>query len=136
MKIYFSASVRGGRENVEIHAEIIKLLKKYGEVITEYLGDKSLSDQGQMDTTDEHIYRRDMDWIKGADVLVADVSTPSIGVGYEIRSAEILNKKVLCLYRYGSSKKISGMINGNENLKIGIYKSIDDLAGILNNFFK
>lgn len=136
MKIYFSASVRGGRDNVEMYAEIIELLKDYGEVMTEYLGSKALSDQGQMDSSDENIYKRDVAWLKEADVLVADVSTPSVGVGYEIASAETLKKKVLCLYREGSPRKISGMINGNKNLIMKTYRNVDDLRYIINEFFK
>src|SRR6185369_6899065 len=109
MKIYFSVSVRAGRENAQIYPEILKLLKQYGEVLSERNADPSF--HGEINMKDEEIFKRDMDWLKSADVLVADVTTPSLGVGYEIASAEILKKNILCLYRESAEKRISGMIN-------------------------
>jgi hypothetical protein len=44
-----------------------------------------------------------MSWLKEADVIVAEVSTPSLGVGYEIGKAEDMGKRILCLYK---NKKI------------------------------
>jgi len=135
MKIYFAGSIRAGRDNKEIYSKIIDLLKEYGEVLTEHVGHQDLTDHGE-DLSDDFIYERDMDWLRQSDVLVADVSVPSIGVGYEIASAGSLNKKVLCLYKKGSPKRISGMINGNKNLKVGTYESIEDLAQIIEDFLK
>jgi nucleoside 2-deoxyribosyltransferase len=135
MKIYFAGSIRGGRDDKELYSAIITLLKNYGKVLTEHVGDHKLTALGEVDVTDEYIYERDMAWLKESDVFVADVTTPSVGVGYEVASAESLNKKVLCLYREGAPKRISGMINGNKNLTIKIYKSIDDLPEIFKNFF-
>lgn len=134
MKIYFAASVRGGRSDVEIYAEIIKLLKTYGEVITEYLGDKNLSDQGEIELSDEEVYERDVKWLNSADVLVAEVTTPSLGVGYEIACAEKLNKQALCLYRENSEKRLSNMISGNKNLIVKTYKNLNDISEILKDF--
>ena len=51
MKIYFSSAVRAGRQDVEIYAEVVKLLKKYGEVLTErnadpnFFGETSITDE-------------------------------------------------------------------------------------------
>jgi nucleoside 2-deoxyribosyltransferase len=134
MKIYFSASVRGGRGDVEIYTEIIKLLKIYGEVITEYLGNKDLSDQGETELSDKKVYERDVEWIKSADVFVAEVTTPSLGVGYEISFAEKLGKRVLCIYREIPGKRLSNMVSGNKNLVVKIYKTIDDLPEIFKDF--
>lgn len=136
MKIYFAGSIRGGRNDKELYFKIIELLKIYGDVLTEHVGDPSLESSGQVEGTDEYIYERDMAWLKEANVLVADVTTPSSGVGYEIASAEILNKKILCLYREGAEKRISAMINGNKNITIKTYKKIEDLPEIFKEFFK
>src|SRR3989344_3565629 len=97
MKIYFAVSVRAGRNDAPIYPEIIKLLKKYGEVLSERNGDPSF--HGEINMTDKEIFDRDMDWLRSADVLVAEVTTPSLGVGYEIAAASNIRKPVLCLYR-------------------------------------
>ena len=135
MKIYFAGSIRGGRSDQSAYFKIINLLKNYGEVFTEHVGDHKLTAQGEVNIADEQVYKRDMKWLMSTDVLVVDVTTPSLGVGYEIASAEILGKKILCIYRESAEKRISGMINGNRNLTVKIYKTIDDVTAILKEFF-
>ncbi|MCA9356116.1 hypothetical protein KC852_01165 [Candidatus Nomurabacteria bacterium] len=48
MKIYFAGAIRGGREDAELYAKVIEILKKYGTVLTEHLGDTSITSAGQM----------------------------------------------------------------------------------------
>lgn len=48
MKIYFAGAIRGGRDVVHLYAEIISLLKGYGTVLTEHLGNTSITSTGQM----------------------------------------------------------------------------------------
>jgi 2'-deoxynucleoside 5'-phosphate N-hydrolase len=46
-KIYFAGSIRGGRDDVNLYFEIIDYLKSFGEVLTEHVGDNSLSSNGE-----------------------------------------------------------------------------------------
>lgn len=135
MKIYFAGSIRGGRDDKELYLEIMNLLGKYGKVLTEHIGDKTLSAMGEDGPTDKYIYDRDMAWLNEADVVVAEVTTPSLGVGYEIGKME--NKKsILCLYREQDGKRISAMIGGNKNVRIEKYQTREDLEPILKRFFE
>lgn len=136
MKIYFAGSITGGRDDKETYSKIITLLKEYGEVLTEHVGDSKLGSLGENHLDGTYIYERDIAWVSESDVLVADVSMPSLGVGYEIAFAENLKKKILCLYREGSEKRLSAMISGNKNLKVELYKTIDDLPAIFNKYLK
>lgn len=136
MKIYFAGSITGGRDDKELYSQIIGLLKNYGNVLTEHVGDPKLSSQGEVNVTDEYVYERDVAWMKESDVVITEVSTPSLGVGYEIGSAQSLNKKILCLYRESPTRRISKMIRGNKNLIFKTYKTIDDLPEIFNEFLK
>lgn len=137
MKIYFAGSIRGGRDDQSSSAKIIKLLTLHGQVLTEHIGLESLSDQGETGISINDIYRRDTKWIEESDVLVAEVTQPSIGVGYEIGYAESLNKTIICLYRESdTAKRISGMVEGNPNVQIKRYKTIEDLSGYFINIFK
>ena len=52
---------------------------------------------------------------------MAEVSSPSLGVGYEIGYAEALGKPILCLYRRQEGRRLSAMIGGNRKLKIVEY---------------
>jgi len=135
MKIYFAGSIRGGRDDKELYLEIINLLGKYGKVLTEHIGDKTLSAMGEDGPTDEYIYDRDMAWLNEADVVVAEVTTPSIGVGYEIGKMEG-KKPTLCLYREQDGKRISAMIGGNKNLQLKKYKTVQNVEAILEHFLR
>lgn len=136
MKIYFAGSVRAGRGDQDIYYSIINELSKYGKVLTEHLGNKSLSDQGEQGVTDNYIFERDFNWLKEADVLVGEVTVPSLGVGYEIGQAESMNKKILLLYRPTEGKKQSVMLSGNSRLKTIEYKNIEEIPKILETFFE
>lgn len=135
MKIYFAGSIRGGRDDKKIYLAIVNLLKRYGEVLTEHIGDQKLSAMGEDGLSDEYVYNRDMKWLNDSDVVVAEVTTPSLGVGYEI--AKIEDKKpVLCLFREKNRNKLSTMIGGSKMIKIEKYKNLSDIEKILEKFFK
>jgi len=134
MKIYFAGSMRGGRDDQKIYAEIIQFLQDYGEVLTEHVGE-NISQQGEKILSDKDIFRTDVAWLKEATVVVAEVTNPSLGVGYEIGRAESLDKPILCLFRKPSERELSAMIGGNKNLHVKTYNVVQDIPGILKNFF-
>lgn len=84
MEIYFAGSIRGGREDVDLYLGIIKHLQNYGHVLTEHIGNKSISIMGEDGISDTQIHNRDMKWLSKSQVVVAEVTKASLGVGYEI----------------------------------------------------
>lgn len=136
MKIYFACSIRGGRTDAVPYLQIIEKLKSYGEVLTEHIGDAALVEAGEKGVTEYFIHERDMAWLKSADVLIAEVTNASLGVGYEIAKAEEYNKKVLCLYRPQVGKKLSAMILGSKSLDVCEYLELQDLNAVFDKFFK
>lgn len=136
MKIYFAGSIRGGREDVEIYADIIILLQKYGEVLTEHVADKNISSYGQTDMTEQGIYEKDVAMLHESDIVVAEITQVSIGVGYEIGYAESLGKKTICLYRPEGGKRTSAMMAGNPHVQLIEYKKVDELEEIFNKYFQ
>ena len=135
MKIYFAGAIRGGREDQQLYLEIINYLKQYGEVLTEHVGDDSINILGENDNKDNFIYERDMKWLTKSDLIVAEVTTASLGVGYELGRAIQFNKKVICLYRETQDKRLSAMIAGNKSIKIVNYKDFEDLKEKIKFFF-
>jgi len=127
MKIYFAGSIRGGREDEALYQQIIEYLKTFGEVLTEHIGDPKLTDLGDAGPTDRFIHDRDLEWLQSADVVVAEVTTVSLGVGYEIGRAVESGKKVLCLFRPDSGKILSAMIAGCKDIILLNYRYISDL---------
>jgi nucleoside 2-deoxyribosyltransferase len=135
MKIYFAGSIRGGRENQEWYAQIINELKKFGVVITEHIGSPSLDHLGERGVTELEIYRRDMAWLSEADVLVAEITTPSLGVGYEVAKAESLHKPILCFYHSQPDKKPPYFV-GNGYLNVTEYADIHDIRMAIEKFMR
>ena len=135
MKIYFAGSIRGGRQDAALYHDIVRLLQKHGEVLTEHVADAELGVLGQ-DIGDCKIHDRDLDWLKASDYLVAEVTTPSLGVGYEIGKATEWGKPVLCLYRNENGRSLSAMISGCNAATVRTYQSPAELTGILEEFFQ
>jgi len=134
MKIYFAGSIRGGRDEEDNYMELIHHLATFGEVLTEHVGSKGI-DKSELINSDQYIYQRDIDWLKKSDVMVADVTVPSLGVGYEIGFAEQLNIPILCLFNPKNKKSLSAMVSGNRKIINKEYQSINDAKLVLDNFF-
>ena len=135
MKIYFAASIRGGRDDWTSYLEIVRQLREYGQVLTEHVGDAELSASGEgMD--DRFIHDRDLGWLKQSDCLVAEVTTPSLGVGFEIGKATEWRKPVLCLYRPAEGRSLSAMISGSSAVMVKHYQSPTELKGIFEQFLQ
>jgi hypothetical protein len=135
MKIYFAGSISGGRGDVEIYKIIIEVLKNYGDVLTEFIGNETLTSKGEGELDDKFIHDRDLNWLHSAEVVLAEITTPSLGVGYEIGRALENGKKILCLYRQLDGRRISAMIKGAPGITVVEYNNSDHIKQILNEFF-
>ena len=133
MKIYFAGSIRGGRKDANLYHQIIEHLSMQHTVFTEHIGDDSINWQGEKNITDEYIYKRDMNWLGGAEALIAEISTPSLGVGYELAIAEKLSLPVLCIYKL-ENKKISAMISGNKSFYCKKYLNLSGAIKYIDSF--
>ena len=126
MKIYFAASIRGGRKDQIKYNELIRFLSSKVEVLTEHVGDSSLEQTGEQSLSDKEIYQRDLEWLESADAVIAEVTNPSLGVGYELGIAENLCKPVLCLFDDADHYcNLSAMISGNHKITTFHYTSLD-----------
>ena len=133
MKIYFAGSIRGGRDDWSLYREIIELLSLHGVVLTEHIGDSTLSISGE-DLPDKFIHDRDLEWLKSCEYLVAEVTRPSLGVGYEISKAIQFGKGVLCIYRPSITPSLSAMIAGS-GVTVRLYEQVDELEAIFLSYF-
>lgn len=133
MKIYFAGSITGGRADADLYAQIILELQKYGSVLTEHLGLSTLTAYGE-DKPLREIFERDVAWVREADVVVAEVTQPSLGVGYELGLAESLGKQVLCLHRPVTGRRLSAMVAGNGYFTIAPYETLAELEAVFAQF--
>jgi len=111
VKIFFSGSIRGGRQLLPTYQHIIRFLnsRKY-IVLSEHVGTEGL-EKVEAKMTEQEIYEKDANWVEESDCVIADITVPSIGVGYEICHAVKHKKPVLCVYQEGANA--SAMVLGN-----------------------
>ncbi len=129
MNIYFCGSMTHSQEKMEFYKELIDYLEQYGSVLNKFVGEKIV----YKDNLD--ISKRDTSNLKNADILIADVSVLSLGVGFELGYADLLPIKTLIIYD-DAYPTPSGLILGNPNFAIESYKTIDDAKKIVDEFCK
>uniref|UniRef100_A0A8C9V6U4 2'-deoxynucleoside 5'-phosphate N-hydrolase 1 n=1 Tax=Scleropages formosus TaxID=113540 RepID=A0A8C9V6U4_SCLFO len=114
MRIYFCGSIRGGRQDVALYQRIVRKLQELGQVLTEHVSRSDISEKGKV-TQGDPWHDRDVQWLHAADVVVAEVTQPSLGVGYELGRAVAMRKRILCLFRPSSGRVLSAMIRGADD---------------------
>ena len=122
-KVYFAGSIRGGRIDAELYARIIRYIQKTDIVLTEHIGnpDLNLKEQGKRDV---EIYEEDMAWLRESDVVIAECTCPSLGVGYELAYAEKIGKPCHIFYDR-TMTHLSAMLTGNSYFHIHPYDEED-----------
>lgn len=130
MKIYFAGSIRGGRTDAELYQRMIAYIQRRHTVLTEHVGDLSKSMTEGLANRDKVIYEQDTAWLRESDLVIAECTTPSLGVGYELAYAEKYQKSVHIFYDK-SRTKISAMLSGNSYFKLHPYRNEEELYRIL-----
>ena len=131
LSVYFAASIRGGRQEIDSYKQLIKHLSKHGSVLTEHIALPSTFEDGQSDI---FIHDRDVAWLKSCDIMIADVTVPSLGVGYEIALAIQLQKPILCLNNIQKNTNLSAMISGCQKIVRVDYSSIENACDAIDAF--
>ena len=143
-KIYFAGSITGGRDDADLYAEIINHLKNHGIVLTEHFGNDEKLNTIEKGHSDEQIHDRDMEWLHEANIVIAEVTQISMGVGYELGRMTERNhwlsddkkKHILCLHRNNAGRRLSAMIAGNKNIKLHRYNDLAEAKKIIDEFLK
>jgi 2'-deoxynucleoside 5'-phosphate N-hydrolase len=100
MKIYFVASITGKKYYLDNYKKIIKELENLGHTVisdhiigaeTEQLLNESSNERSAH-------YKKVKKWLSSVDIVIAEVSYPSVSVGYELAHALEKGKPVLALH--------------------------------------
>ncbi|KAH3745185.1 nucleoside 2-deoxyribosyltransferase [Pelomyxa schiedti] len=136
-KVYFCGSIRGGRGDQPIYEQMVAHLGRYGPVLTAHVASPLLTaKEGEPEhPTDTAIYRRDMDWLEECDCVVAEVTLPSLGVGFELGQAVALHKPTLALYRPQPDRLVSAMISGCPQITTHEYTQVTEAIKLIDDFF-
>lgn len=131
-RIYFAGSIRGGREDADLYKRIIDYINKTDIVVTEHIGQADMSMKSQTLMSDACIYERDTKWLESCDLLIAECTCPSLGVGYELAYAEAHGIPAYVFYN-GLRSNISAMLNGNPYFTVVPYENEEELYQILDD---
>ena len=130
MNIYFCGSMTHSQEKMTFYKDLITYLdNNYGNVLNKFVGEK-IKPKDNLE-----IYKRDTGNLRKADLLIADISVVSLGVGFELGYAELLSINTLILYDENYPTP-SGLILGNPNFEIHSYRTIDEAKNIIDNYLK
>ena len=135
MNIYFSGSIYGGRQKLESYKKLVKELAKFGKVLNEEVADDNVLIREES-VSDNDVFESLVNRLEQAVVVFAEVTVPSLGVGYEIGYANSHNKRIICVYDKTVTSKITTMLRGNNKLKIIPYTDINEIINNLENILK
>lgn len=129
-KIYFAGSIRGGRVYADLYRRIIQFVQQTDTVLTEHVGSSNLILNEQGRERDARIYDQDTAWLRQSDLLIAECTCPSLGVGYELAYAE--HRGIPCHIFYDKTKaQLSAMLTGNPYFHIHPYENEEQIYAAL-----
>ena len=134
MHIYLACTVRGDRGAIAGLRSLVAALEAAGHtILTKHLLDDDV-DGAEAALPERTIYERDIRWLEACDVLVADASGSSFGVGFEVGyvlgRSERTDQRVVLLYQIDRRDRISRLIagNGHSRCRVVPYRDAADLA--------
>jgi hypothetical protein len=140
MTIYLAFTVRGNRGALAAARELCDMLQQKGHhVLTTHLLQDD-ADGAEAGLTDRQVYERDIRWLESADLLIAEASGSSYGVGFEVgyvlaRSAET-GQRVLLVYDEARRPAISRFIGGTHHPACTVqgYGAPADLVALVHDY--
>ena len=133
MIIYCAGPIKGNTEFKDNYSKVVEVVESLGHTA---LSEMSKKFHSSIPLSPKQVYARDMKWLEGSKLMIAEISGPSLGVGFEIAYALFVKKiNVLALYS-SDAPNLSSMITGCNNPKLSIskYTNADDLTKIINDF--
>lgn len=140
MVIYLACTVRGDRGAVGIARAVADSLECLGHtVLTRHLLDDGV-ESAESALTERAVFERDMQWLAAADVVIAEASGSSYGVGFEVGyvlgRSEVTGQRVLLLYDGARRSVVSRLISGNvhPNCTTYPYRGAEDMLRFVETF--
>ena len=140
MNIYLACTVRGDRGGLAIARALADAIEDMGHtVLTRHLLEDD-ADASEAQLTERAVFERDLRWLESADVLIAEASGSSYGVGFEvgyvIGRSSASKQRVLLLYDAARRDRVSRLIAGNSHPSCTTYpyRDAEDLLRFVEVF--
>ena len=134
-KVYFAGSIRGGRADAALYRRLIAYIQRTDVVLTEHVGQPEMEQKEMGAEQDAAIYAQDTAWLRESDLLIAECSNPSLGVGYELAYAESLGKPCYIFYDRRRTQ-LSAMLTGDKYFHIQPYEREEEIFPALDKILK
>jgi nucleoside 2-deoxyribosyltransferase len=131
-RVFFSCSMRGGFGKLaqEELRKIPDILEEQGMTVISRHQTREKFMESESRLTDSEIHDRDYAWLKEADIVIAEITNPSLGVGAEIADAVNLGIPVLCEYE----QQISAYVRGKAGVVCKAYSGCEELKTVISGF--
>jgi 2'-deoxynucleoside 5'-phosphate N-hydrolase len=140
VNIYLACTVRGDRGAVGAARALASALVAMGHVVlTAHLLEDNV-ETAESSLTEREVFERDMRWLNDADLLIAEASGSSYGVGFEVGyvlgRSDVTDQRVLLLYDHTRRPLVSRLISGNvhPNCTTYPYENAEDLLRFIHTF--
>jgi nucleoside 2-deoxyribosyltransferase len=140
--IYLACTVRGDRGAIAALRSLVAALESAGHtILTKHLLEDEV-EGAESALTERAVYERDIAWLEACDVLIADASGSSFGVGFEVgyvlARSDRTPQRVVLLYRADRRERISRLIVGNAHPRCRTipYTDTDELIRVVLGVFQ
>jgi hypothetical protein len=133
MIIYCAGAIRGDSSFNENYKEIINIVTGYNHSALSELNPEFHS---VLPLSEKQIFQRDIKWIEKSELMIAEISGPSLGVGFEIAYALYIRKIPVLAVFSAEADNVSSMITGcdSELLSINKYNNNGELKDMIKGF--
>jgi len=132
MRVYLAAAMTSPERDLPAIAALVAHLERSGhEVPTRHVAEPN---GRELDAalTDEQLAARDLDWLASSDAVIAEVTTPSHGVGVEVMAAVQRLVPVLLLHR--CDQRVSRLLLGLPFVRSTAYRDLVEATTAVDGF--
>ncbi len=135
VRIYLAASMTTPAAEIAVIRDLLAALEGEGHLVpSRHVADAAAAMTRDAQLSDAQLAARDLAWLADCDALIAEVSTPSHGVGVEVMAASAAGIPVLALARHGV--RVSRLLGGLPGVRTATYRdgeqALAEVAEFLN----
>ncbi len=136
MQVYFGASISRYRKLLPVYQSIVAIIEDLGHTVLSkhVIQEKTTKGDWQKQYCPQELFYRELHRLQRADVLVAEVTTPSWGTAFLIEAAIQNHKPLLCLYYGLDERSVPLMLRGHTAINLHLYTE-DSVRSLLAKFF-
>jgi len=133
MIVYCTGTKRGSQAHQKLLKNIIEFTESLGHTA---LAEVSSKFSGTIPLTDKQTYKRNLKWIDGSKLVIAEISNPDLETGIEIAYALYQRKVAVLALHISSAPKISSMLSGCDSplLTIQKYSDVNEMQNLVKTY--